>query len=78
MAFPALSSRPFDFMFKSHTAGVQSDYFRALVRAVPLGVCGADGQGRVVFLNPAAEKYTGRHEEDCKGRLFHHLTQCLV
>ena len=68
----------FDAPLKTNALEMRPDYLRALVRAIPLGVCGVDTNGQVLFLNPAGEKLIGQREEDCCGQSFHQLTQCHI
>lgn len=46
----------------------QQDLFAATLRTVPEGVVTADGNGRVMLLNPAAEFLTGWSAEDAAGQ----------
>lgn len=53
-------------------------YSRALLQAMPLGVCTVDPTGRIVSLNLEAERLLGWGEAACSGRALHDLLTCWL
>lgn len=51
---------------------------RALLQALPLGVCTIDSTGRIVSLNPEAERLLGWGEAACVGMSLHDVMACWL
>jgi PAS domain S-box-containing protein len=56
----------------------ERNYSRALLQAVPAGVCTVDSQGRVVSLNAEGERLLGWSEASCIGADLHDLIGCRL
>ncbi len=55
----------------------ERNYSHALLQALPIGVCTIDVNGRVVSLNPEAERVLGWSEVACVGSELHELIGCV-
>src|SRR5215831_8517629 len=51
---------------------------RALLQALPLGICMVDKAGRIMTLNAEAERLLGWSEASCAGMAFHDLLACWL
>ena len=61
----------------SSTAVVAAQHdARAVLQALPLGVCTVDTNGCIVSLNPEAERMLGWGEASCVGMALHDLIAC--
>src|SRR5262245_62565803 len=68
----------------SHSSPYTSDMLtevaatRALLQALPLGICTVDLAGRILSLNAEAERLLGWSETTCRGRALHDLLVCWL
>ena len=56
----------------------ERNYTRALLQALPVGVCTVDAEGCVVSLNSEGERLLGWSEAVCAGRLLHNIVGCQL
>src|SRR5262245_26797847 len=56
----------------------ERSYVKALLQALPVGLCTVDTQGRVVSLNPEGERLLGWSEVSCMGADLHGLIACTL
>ena len=51
---------------------------RALLQAIPLGICTVDPAGHILSLNTEAERLLGWSETACGGMALHDLLACWL